>query len=76
MNTIELQNIYTPMLENHLHFFEGFLEAWDEASEYSNFGTEHMSGACAIYNAYCKIHQLPDLSCDEMIAEIRSILFG
>ena len=53
----------------HLFFLEEFLESWEYAQE--KFAPEvWMQSATNLYQSYLKIHNLPQISCDELIAEL------
>ena len=53
----------------HLFFLEEFLDSWQYAEE--NYQPENwMQSATNLYQSYLKIHNLPQISCDELIAEL------
>ena len=56
----------------HLNFLKGFSEAWDKSSEIDP-SEKWIGGANVIYLAYCKLHDLPELSADELILELNKI---
>jgi hypothetical protein len=59
-------------MEKHLPFLEGFLQAWNYSMIHYDRQDIWVDGASAIFQAYCEMHSLPLLSCDELIAQIKN----
>ena len=55
--------------QKHLNFLKGFSEAWNKAIEEDSKGL-WILGANTLYRSYLKIHNLPELSADELIIEL------
>jgi hypothetical protein len=58
--------------KKHIFFLKGYIEAWDKAFE-TDTSEEFRSGASTLYVAYCKLHDLPIMSADELICELNKI---